>query len=111
MKFLSRQREPVWGGEVVSFFLDRYLFDTLPSNLTGSLLKRRLMGHHEGQGQKSYPTIYLGILSKPGIVDEQQVRQSARSFRSHTPIPEIGSDDEGLKDNEVKVEVDVEIGN
>lgn len=30
-----------------------------------------------------------------------------KSFRSRTPIPET-SDDEGLKDNEVKVEADIE---
>ncbi|KAI8440838.1 hypothetical protein MSG28_009149 [Choristoneura fumiferana] len=34
-------------------------------------------------------------------------RQSARSFRTRTPIPEM-SDDEGLKENEMKVEADIE---
>ncbi|XP_075982195.1 transient receptor potential isoform X2 [Anticarsia gemmatalis] len=34
-------------------------------------------------------------------------RCSARSFRSRTPIPET-SDDEGLKDNEIEVEADIE---
>ncbi|XP_049878328.1 transient receptor potential protein [Pectinophora gossypiella] len=34
-------------------------------------------------------------------------RRSARSFRSRTPIPE-NSDDEGLKDNEIRVEADIE---
>lgn len=32
---------------------------------------------------------------------------SGRSFRSRTPIPEM-SDDEGLKDNEIQVEADIE---
>ncbi|KAG7304766.1 hypothetical protein JYU34_010121 [Plutella xylostella] len=42
--------------------------------------------------------------------DEDKGRpRSSRSFRSRTPIPET-SDDEGLKDNEFKVEVDVEQG-